>query len=106
MRRAPFDDRGVVGGGVECPQCSCGVCFLSWSPVSRSIVYLEIDNRLGCLQEVCFRKAGDAADYLGALFSREMLDFPYPMALVGSKDPPLIMTQTTFTFTFRAFGIF
>lgn len=52
----------------------------------RSIVYLEIDNRL-CSQgsDDCFRNADSAAEYLGALYSREMLHFPYPLKEVRSK---------------------
>uniref|UniRef100_A0A8C1WMA3 Notch receptor 3 n=1 Tax=Cyprinus carpio TaxID=7962 RepID=A0A8C1WMA3_CYPCA len=59
--------------------------------VIGSIVYLEIDNRL-CSQgsDDCFRSASSAADYLGALFAKEMLNFPYPLKEVRSekiKDP-------------------
>ena len=47
----------------------------------RSIVYLEIDNRLCAAQssESCFPTAERAADYLGALSAVEMLRFPYPI---------------------------
>uniref|UniRef100_A0A671QZ44 Neurogenic locus notch homolog protein 3-like n=1 Tax=Sinocyclocheilus anshuiensis TaxID=1608454 RepID=A0A671QZ44_9TELE len=59
--------------------------------VIGSIVYLEIDNRL-CSQgsDDCFRNANIAAEYLGALSAREMLNFPYPLKEVRSekmKDP-------------------
>uniref|UniRef100_A0A673G7A3 Neurogenic locus notch homolog protein 2-like n=1 Tax=Sinocyclocheilus rhinocerous TaxID=307959 RepID=A0A673G7A3_9TELE len=59
--------------------------------VIGSIVYLDIDNRL-CSQgsDDCFRNANSAAEYLGALSAREMLNFPYPLKEVRSekmKDP-------------------
>lgn len=52
----------------------------------RSIVYLEIDNRL-CSQDSdnCFPSADSAAEYLGALSAREMLRFPYPLKAVRSE---------------------
>uniref|UniRef100_A0A8C5BWX1 Notch receptor 3 n=1 Tax=Gadus morhua TaxID=8049 RepID=A0A8C5BWX1_GADMO len=51
----------------------------------RSVVYLEIDNRLGCEQGGCFRTADGAADYLGALSAWEMLrDFPYQLKTVST----------------------
>uniref|UniRef100_A0A671QZJ3 Neurogenic locus notch homolog protein 3-like n=1 Tax=Sinocyclocheilus anshuiensis TaxID=1608454 RepID=A0A671QZJ3_9TELE len=58
--------------------------------VIGSIVYLEIDNRL-CSQgsDDCFRNANIAAEYLGALSAREMLNFPYPLKEVRSKYPHL-----------------
>lgn len=55
--------------------------------LGRSIVYLEIDNRL-CSQdsESCFPTAESAAGYLGALSAQEMLGkFPYPLKEVRSK---------------------
>uniref|UniRef100_A0A672MX80 Neurogenic locus notch homolog protein 2-like n=1 Tax=Sinocyclocheilus grahami TaxID=75366 RepID=A0A672MX80_SINGR len=58
--------------------------------VIGSVVYLEIDNRL-CSQgsDDCFRNANIAAEYLGALSAREMLNFPYPLKEVRSKYPHL-----------------
>lgn len=52
----------------------------------RSIVYLEIDNRL-CSQgsDGCFPSADTAAEYLGALSATEMLRFPYPIKAVRSE---------------------
>lgn len=58
-----------------------------WFFRCRSIVYLEIDNRL-CSQDSdnCFPTAESAADYLGALSAREMLGkFPYPLKEVRSE---------------------
>uniref|UniRef100_A0A8C2EQH2 Notch receptor 3 n=1 Tax=Cyprinus carpio TaxID=7962 RepID=A0A8C2EQH2_CYPCA len=58
--------------------------------VIGSIVYLEIDNRL-CSQgsDDCFRSASSAADYLGALFAKEMLNFPYPLKEVHPVEDDL-----------------
>lgn len=57
----------------------------------RSVVMLEIDNRL-CLQspenDHCFPDAQSAADYLGALSAVERLDFPYPLRDVRGATRP------------------
>lgn len=55
--------------------CLCFSC--------RSIVYLQIDNRL--CTENCFPTADTAAKYLGALSAAEMLRFPYPLKEVRGE---------------------
>lgn len=50
----------------------------------RSIVYLEIDNRL-CTLDSCFPTADSAAEYLGALSAVDMLRLPYPIKEVRSE---------------------
>lgn len=59
------------------------------SVLCRSIVHLEIDNRL-CSQNSgeCFPSAESAAEYLGGLAATDQLRFPYPLQAVSSEYRP------------------
>lgn len=58
--------------------------MLMFSTISRSVVYLEIDNRQ-CYQQSteCFQSATDVAAFLGALATSGNLNVPYIEAVTS-----------------------